>query len=137
MKSVANKTVTRVVNAELNESGMFSFSKEMLKHIGQGIHLVNLKSKVSDPQVLLSLLGLITEALYAEDADLEFAQREFTREEIHFIRKAILAKLEHCEKQKQVEDADENTTAKTFNENSYINMKLLLIDLGEWLSVSI
>ena len=82
-------------------------------------------------KLFLKISNLLLDARANGSTDEEnILQSEFLRDEIEMMRTALEARMVHCEKER-------DAGLSKFNPNTYIAMKILLLDIRDWLSGSI
>ena len=123
-KSLENHTVKFKAIVLRNENGLISFDKFALKtFIASGL-LSELTENIKDLMLRLTLT-MLTQGESEQQID-----ESVTREEVEELKRLVEFRLTHCESEKE-----NNNPA--FNADTYISMKLLLLDIREWLSVTV
>jgi hypothetical protein len=132
--SVSNiERTTCVVHLSRFENGLVSFSTFALAQFLLGCQLAkdyrdayNHKQSVSSNVfVLLTLISTLIMETAAQGKD-RSEEIFMTREEMVLLKSWLEARMEHCEKQR-------DDRVETFNADTYIGQKLLLLDIKELL----
>ena len=109
----------------LKMSGLFTIHSSALLHYLHGLQgLIHSQLYKHDDErtiLLLNMIGIISE--YGVDPRQKTITLDF--KQVTLLKEALEFKLKHCE---------ENKDDKSFNKDSYINMKYLLLDLRLWLA---
>lgn len=130
---VATSSVTEVVRKSIREnlSGDFQFNANSLRSILIGGSLINPDSSF-DTKLFVDL------TLISLDAKTDIIN--LSRGKVRIIQKWIEARLTHCEWERAQEAyaetgaiVSEEVSKPRFNQDTYISMKLLLLDIREWL----
>lgn len=112
-----------------NQEGKFTFSMESIRTllIGSKIYLKDYTGMFRPHANLITNLSLI---------ELDGHDGTFNRAEVEMMRSYVEARLTHCEAEREEDATREIETSNNksgFNPDTYISMKLLLLDIREWL----
>jgi hypothetical protein len=94
-----------------------------------GFKLLNADNTTVLPWDLLSVLSKLYDStldVRAAGEDTNLVKLSVTRKEVIALKEALEARMLHCEHER-------DARSENFNADTYIGMKLLLIDIREWL----
>lgn len=121
-----NYTITEKVTVERNTEGKLTLSQFAVKQLLLGAQLLFNNNTGYSKETLtkdqIRLVFRLTElSVYSE----EIIEKVFRDFEVQILREFLEARMAHCEKEKE-----ENNVL--FNADTYVSMKLMLIDIREW-----
>lgn len=107
-------SLTKTANLKLSNFHVLMFL------YGAKLHVESLKQEMVDKDIL-SLYMSLNEVLVENAPEKEF---EFTSKQLRFLEQFLISRIDHCEKERD----DRNTK---FNPDTYISMKLMLLNIKE------
>lgn len=129
-KFIPNDAVSEIrknVTVRQNKEALFEVNEFVAIQFIEGIKSEEMLTKVVDTPPLDVVLKL-TSVFYQCDED----RYHFTRSDVITLKAFLEARMEHCEKERD-ERTLNNEGMEVFNPDTYIAMKLLLLDIREWL----
>lgn len=125
----SQKNVARVLMSFIT-SDIITLSDFSINQLIQGVSEYKPNIMI-ESEVVILLSKLYNETL----GNPTLIQIPVTRKEVQLLRQWLEQRMLHCEKEREAENNNTNMTEydKHFNPDSYITMKLLLIELHEWL----
>lgn len=131
--SETNEISSERVYVKLNTSGTFSIDEFSLLQflLGYKLWLDQMDQNKEDSlrikiAILMSTLTLAFLKVSNGDHEQKLEHIELTRNDVKFLREILETRMRHCEKER-----DDRNPA--FNADTYISMKLLLLNIREWL----
>ncbi|MHA2180099.1 MAG: hypothetical protein ACXAAH_01610 [Promethearchaeota archaeon] len=148
--STDNETGKKIMPVLFNVSGKFEFDLRAIHLFFLGAQVIVESGKMLAQSAMrlyikLHNFQLITPPRFltgdADDSEIRGFKEdggetsvELNRDEVNTLMEWIDARMQHCEKERDERATHPCGTAK-FNSDTYITMKLLLIDLKQWLSL--
>ena len=125
----ANDTVSKATKAiiQQNVSSILDLSRFSITQLIYGAKNEILQNEGSVERNAVLLYMILNEKFFESAMDTDILILEVERNQVIIMRKWIEARLAHCEKERD----DRNPR---FNPDTYIHLKMLLLDIREWLS---
>jgi hypothetical protein len=125
----ANDTVSKATKAivQQNVSTVLDLSRFSIIQLIYGAKNEILQNEGSVEHSVVLLYMILNEKFFESSMDTDILILEVERNQVIIMRKWIEARLLHCEKERD----DRNPK---FNPDTYIHLKMLLLDIREWLS---
>jgi hypothetical protein len=125
----ANDTISKTVKAIIiqNVSSVLNLSRFSIMQLIYGAKNEILQNEGSVEHNVVLLYMILNEKFFESSMDKDILIIEVERNQVIIMRKWIEARLLHCEKER------DNRNPR-FNPDTYIHLKMLLLDIREWLS---
>jgi hypothetical protein len=120
VNSVQNSVKSAVIKLVTSANLKLSTFHVLMFLYGAKLHVESLQQNMIDKDIL-SLYMSLNEAIVENVPEKEF---EFTSNQLRFLEQFLISRLNHCERER---DAQNNK----FNPDTYISMKLMLLDIKQ------
>lgn len=138
--STHNETTTERVLMQLNQKGVFQLNTFAVRQFlrGAAIFAQNNKKYPHRDETFLVLALLADCATSGNIASHDMADNtiftiEFTRTQVEILRAFLEAKMHKCELERDQRIQYVESQDMKFNADTYVGMKLMLLDIREWL----